>query len=281
MGKSSLILQGGGMRSMYTCGVLDAFMDNDLYINNIYAVSAGCYSALSYLSRQRGRTFRINTKYLNDKRYINMGRLITRGSAVNTDFIFNDVFNELDLFDYDSFKNNCGEFYAVSTDCSTGEALYARVRDLKKDVEYVKASAALPLFTKLVSVDGKLLTDGGISDCVPVKKAIEDGFVNNIVILTVPRDFSFGKNKLMKFYKMKYKKFPNLLKTMEERPSMYNDTLKYIDNLEKENKILVIRPKENLNISNLEKDVDKINRIYEMGYKDGLEYIDRVRSFIK
>ena len=280
MGKSCLVLEGGGMRGMYTSGVLDAFMDNNIFINNIYAVSAGCYNALSYLSRQRGRTFRINTTYLRDKRYINMKRLLTRGSAVNTDFIFNDVFGELDPFEYDSFKDNCGEFYAVSTNCENGEAVYARIRDLREDVAYVKASAALPLFTNLVKVDGLVLTDGGISDSIPIKKAIEDGFEKNVIVVTRPKGFLLGENKLMKYYKIRYKKYPNLLRAMESRSSIYNETLDYIESLEKENKVIVIRPKESLNISNLEKNEERIKQIYQMGYDDGIRYIDRIKKFL-
>ena len=281
MKESSLILEGGGMRGMYTSGVLDAFMDNNLYMNNIYAVSAGCYNALSYLSRQRGRSYRINTTYLSDKRYINVARLIRGKSAVNTDFIFEDVFNELDPFDYEEFKKNCNKFYAVSTDCDSGEPYYALIKDLKEDVEYVKASAALPLFTHIVRVGELKLSDGGTSDSIPIERAIEDGFVNNVIILTRPKGFVLGDNKLMKFYKIKYKKYPNLLKAMKERKDKYNATLEFIENLESEGKVIVIRPREDLNISNLEKDMNKINNIYEMGYKDGLEYVSKIKKFIK
>ena len=280
MKKSCLVLEGGGMRGMYTSDVLDAFMDNNLYINNIYAVSAGCYNALSYLSRQRGRSFRINTTYLKDKRYINMRRLFTKGSAVNTDFIFNDIFKELDPFDYESFKKNCGEFYAVSTDCLTGNSFYARIEDLEKDEEYVKASAALPLFTKLVEVDGLVLSDGGTSDSIPIKKAIEDGFSNNVVILTRPKDFVMKENKLIKLHRIKYRKYPNFVKALENRYLMYNATLALIEKLEKEKKIIVIRPDESLNIDNLEKNNDRIKEIYNKGYEDGEKYIEKVKSFI-
>lgn len=280
MKKSSLILEGGGMRGMYTSGVLDAFMENNLYINNIYAVSAGCYNALSYLSKQKGRSFRVNTSYLNDKRYINVKRMITGKSAINTEFIFNDVFKELDVFDYDVFRKSVGEFYAVSTNCVTGEAHYALIKNLDDDVEYVKASAALPLFTKIVKVDDLKLIDGGISDSIPIMKAIEDGFVNNVIILTRPKGFILEDNKLMKFMKIRYKKYPNLLKAMVGRKDVYNETLKKIEKLEEEGKVIVIRPKEELNIANLEKDMDKIEKIYKMGYEDGKAYVSKIKKFI-
>lgn len=281
MKKSSLILEGGGMRGMYTSGVLDAFMDNDLYINNVYAVSAGCYNALSYLSRQKGRSYRINTTYLNDKRYINMRKLVTSGSAINTSFIFEEVFKKLDEFDYDEFKKNTDNFYAVSTNCDSGEAHYALIKDLDNDVEYVKASAALPLFTRIVKVDGLKLTDGGISDSIPIRKAIEDGFTNNVIVLTRPKGFILKDNKLMRFYKLRYKKYPNLLNAMSNRKYVYNDTLKYIEELEKNKKVFVIRPSVDLNIDNLEKDIHKIQKIYEMGYADGLKYIGELKNFLK
>ena len=269
------------MRGMYTSGVLDAFMENGLFINNIYAVSAGCYNALSYLSRQPGRTIRINLKYLRDKRYINMKKLITRGSAINTSFIFDDVFKNLDPFEYDDFKKYCGNFYAVCTDCNTGEAVYAKVKDLDKDVEYVKASAALPVFAKLVEVDGLVLTDGGPSDSIPIKKSIEDGYLNNIVVLTRPEGYVMHESKYLGLCKMKYKKYPNLIKTLENRPQVYNETLRLIERLEKNGKIIVIRPKESLNISNLEKNEEKIKQIYKMGYEDGIAKINEIKKFIK
>jgi len=278
--KYSLVLEGGGMRGMYTSGVLDAFMDNNLYINNIYAVSAGCYNAVSYLSRQRGRTYRINTTYLKDKRYINFIRILTKGSVVNTDFIFNEVFNELDPFDYEAFKKNSKRFCAVSTNCETGEPHYALIKDLHKDVEYVKASAALPLFTSIVKVDDLKLVDGGVSDSIPIEKAISDGFSKNIIILTRPKGFVMGPNKHIKLNKLRYKNYPNLIKAIENRYLKYNEILELIERLENENKVIVIRPKESLNIANLEKNMERIKQIYEMGYEDGLMHIDRVKKFI-
>lgn len=281
MKESSLILEGGGMRGTFTSGVLDAFLDNKIYFNNVYAVSAGCYNALSYLSRQKGRSYRINSTYLKDKRYISFKRLITKGSAINTDFIFNEVFDELDPFDYETFKNNCNKFYAVSTNCLTGDPYYALIRDLKEDVEYVKASAALPLFTKLVRINDLVLTDGGVSDSIPISKAIEDGFTNNIIVLTRPKGFIMGDNKLMKYYKVRHRNYPNLLKTMEDRKNKYNQTLQFIEKLEEENKAIVIRPGVDLNIGNLEKNQEKIERIYNYGYEEGIKCIKRIKKFVK
>ena len=280
MNKSCLVLQGGGMRSMYTSGVLDAFLDSNVFINNIYAVSAGCYSALSYLSRQRGRTYRVNTTYLKDKRYINFKRLLTNGNVINTDFIFNEVSKELDPFDYEEFKKNCERFVAVSTNCDTGKAKYALVKDMEKDEAYIKASAALPLFTSLVEVDGLTLTDGGVSDSIPISKALEDGFVNNVIVLTRPKEYIMRKTKFMKLKRIKYKKYPNLIKAMQTRMVRYNSTMELINELEGENKIVVIRPSESLNISNLEKNIEKISKIYNMGYKDCMSKIEKIKEFI-
>ena len=276
-----MVLEGGGMRGMFTSGVLDSFMDNNLYINNIYAVSAGCYNALSYISRQRGRTFEINSLYLKDKRYINFLRFFSRKGVINADFIFNNVFKELNPFDYGAFKENVGEFYSVSTNCVTGEANYARITDVEKDVGYIKASAALPLFAELVNVNDCVLTDGGVSDSVPVKKALEDGYSKIIIILTRPKGFVLRDNKLMKYYRVKYKKYPNLINKMKMRKYIYNQTLEYIEKLEKEGKVVVVRPEKDLNIGNLERNADKINQIYKMGYNDGLNYISKIKEYIK
>lgn len=279
--KVSLVLEGGGMRGMYTSGVLDAFMDNNIFINNIYAVSAGCYNALFYLSRQRGKCYKVNSTYLKDKRYIDVKRILVGKSAVNTDFIFNEIFKELEPFDYTAFNKYVGEFYAVSTNALTGEPYYARIKNLEEDKEYVKASAALPLFTHLVKYNELVLSDGGDADSIPVMKAIEDGFDHNIVILTRPKGFILGDNKLMKFNKIRYKKYPNLIKTMENRKIKYNETLKLLEKLESENKVIVIRPKKELDIGNLEKNEERIRTIYEMGYDDGVKYISEIKRFLK
>ena len=148
-------------------------------------------------------------------------------------------------------------------------------------MEYIKASAALPLFTNLIKHDGLVLTDGGVSDSIPIVRAINDGFVNNVIVLTRPKGFLLGDNKLMKYYRIRYKNYPNLIKTMEERKFKYNETLRFIEEEELKGNVIVIRPKENLNIDNLEKNKEKIERIYNMGYNDGIEYSMRVKNFMK
>ena len=191
------------------------------------------------------------------------------------------MFKELNPFDYESFKRNVGEFYSVSTNCKTGDAYYAKITDVEKDASYIKASAALPLFAKLVEVNDIVLTDGGVSDSIPVRKALEGGFSKIIIILTRPKGFVLNDNKLMKYYRVKYRKYPNLIKKMKMRKIIYNDTLDYIEQLEEEGEVIVIRPERDLNIGNLERNGKKIKQIYKMGYNEGAKNISKIREYIK
>lgn len=281
MDKTNLILEGGGMRGVYTSGVLDAFLEKKVFINNIMAVSAGCYNALSYLSQQKGRSFQVSSKYLKDNRFISMRRLILEGSAIDNDFIFEEVFKKLEPFDYEKFKKNVGDFFVVSTDIKTGNALYHRINDLQKDAEYIKASTALPMFTNIVSIDDLKLLDGGVADSIPIAKSLEMGYKNNILILTRPGNFIMEKNKLILFLKMKYKKYPELIKKLENRYIQYNETLQLIKKLEKERKIIVIRPQKDLGIGRVEKNKEKMDEIYRLGYEDGLKNINNIKCFLE
>lgn len=280
MSKVCLVLEGGGNRGSYTAGVLDAFLDNNIYIPNIYAVSAGALNSLSYLSRQRGRSFRINKEYALSKRCIDYKRILKLQSVLNLDFLFNEVNNEIDPFDVEEFDKNKENFIVTCTNIVTGAPVYKNISYYQRDLEYIKASASLPLFTKIVEVDSLKLLDGGMSDSIPVIKALEDNYDKIIVVLTRDKEYKCKPYKLMNAYKTKYFRYPNLIKSMENRFNKYNVTRDLIVSLEKQGKVLAIYPSEQLIISNLEKNEDKLTNVYNIGYNDATRMISKIKKYI-
>ena len=281
MYKAGLILEGGGMRGLFTAGVLDFFMDNDIQFENIYGVSAGACMACSYLSEQRGRSFDINTKYLKDKRYASLHSLIKTGDYFEKDFQLNVIPNKLEPYDYDTYKNTRSNLYAVATNCKTGKAEYLKVEDMAKDIDMIWASSTLPLLSKMVVIDGNEYLDGGVADSIPVNKAIKDGNKKIVVVLTRDILYRKKKNELLKIIKLKYKKHPKLVEAIENRHSLYNKTLAYIRRLEKDGKIIVIRPKEEVVIGRLEKNEEKLKDLYKNGYFAAEELVDKMKAYLE
>ena len=281
MAKVCLVLEGGGNRGAYTSGVLDALLDNKIFINDIYAVSAGALNALSYLSRQVGRSNRINKKYIFNPKCINYKKIISSGNVLNLDYLLNEVNIKEDVMDFEEFNKNNSNFVVVATNVENGAPYYKKIEDYSKDYSYIKASASLPLFTKIVKVDGLKLLDGGISDSIPIIKAIEDGYDKVVVVLTRHKEFVCQPYKMKKLYNMKYRNYPKFLETMNNRHNKYNVTRDIIDKLEKESKLLAIYPSEPILINNLERDENKIDYIYKLGYEDAKKMIKEIIDFIR
>lgn len=281
MEKIGLILEGGGMRGAYTAGVLDFFMDKDLEFDSCYGVSAGSVNACSYISKQRGRAFQIDVDYLDDKEYASAYNLLTTGNFFGTDMCYNRIPNELNPYDYEVFNQYKGDFYAVVTNCITGQAEYLKVTDLKEQIDYIRASCSLPLMAEMVYVNGIPYLDGGIADSIPVRRSVRDGNRKNVIVLT--RDISYRKkpNELQSIISLKYKKYPNLVKAMSNRHKVYNMTLDYIKKQEEKGNILVIRPSSAVKIGRVEKDKRKITELYKQGYKDASKKYEEIVSFIK
>lgn len=278
MSKICLVLEGGGNRGMYTSGVLDAFLENDIFINNIYGVSAGALNAMSYLSKQRGRSYRVNKEYI-FKECIDYKRMFQGKAILDLDYLFNEVNNKLDIFDLETFEKNKGEYVVNCVDVTTGNTVYKKI-DSYDDYLYIKASASLPLFAKTVEVDGLKLIDGGVGDSIPVMKALDDGYDKVIVILTRHKEYVCHPYKLMNLYKVKYKKYPRLVETFKNRHNKYNITRDLIEQFEKDGKVLAIYPSEELIISNLERDMNVIDHVYNVGYKDGLKTVKKVKEYL-
>lgn len=279
MQKVCLVLEGGGNRGVYTAGVLDAFLDNNIDIRDIYGVSAGALNAISYLSKQKGRSLRISKDHFRSENCMNYKHVLKGKSIVNLDYLFDDVSNNIDPLDFDEFNKN-NRFVVVATNVETGRPVYKVVEDYNKDLAYIKASASLPIFSKIVEVDSLKLLDGGISDSIPIIKAIEDGYDKAIVILTRDRDFVSQPYKFMAAYKAKYLKYPNFVKAIGNRYNNYNVTRDLIFNYENEEKVIVIAPSVPLTIKRLEKDESKIDEAYNLGYQDALKYIDQIKNIM-
>lgn len=281
MNKIGLILEGGGMRGIYTAGVLDFFIEKNIEVDVTIGVSAGSCHASSYLSKQYKRAYNATVDYINDKRYLSFSNLIKTGSIFGMDFMFNKIPNELNIYDYDTFAKSKSKFVVVATNCETGSPEYFELKDLKKEIIYMQASCSIPMFANIVEIDDFKLVDGGVSDSIPIEYSLNQGYKKNIVVLT--RDITYKKNKqkFLPIVNKKYKKYPNLVKAIENRHLNYNKSLNLVNKLEKDGDVLVIRPKKPVNVSQIEKNAKKLTALYEEGYDDAKELYDKILDFIK
>ena len=278
MSKVCVVLEGVGNRGIYTTGVLDAFLENDIFINNIYGVSAGALNAMSYLSKQKGRSYRVNKEYI-FKNCINYKRLLQGKSILNLDYLFNEVNLELDKLDIEAMEANMGEYIVTCLDMKTGRPVYKKIESYQ-DYPYIQASASLPLFTTSMKLDGTKLLDGGFCDPIPVMKAIDDGYDKVIVICTRHKEFEAKPYSLMNLYKIKYRRYPEMLATFKNRYNKYNITRDIIEDLSNKGKVFAIYPSEELHIAQLEKDMSVIEYVYKVGYQDGLNIIKELNKFL-
>lgn len=278
--KAGLVVEGGGMRGVYSSGVLDFFIEKDLFFENNYGVSAGACHLCSYLAKQYKRAFRVNVDYLNDKRYCSVHSLLKTGNLFGAEMLYDIIPNELDLFDYDTYNKNESNFYVVITDINTGKPEYVKIGDLKKDIIYVRASSSLPLLAQNVKINDKEYLDGGISDSIPIKQSIADGNKKNVVILTRDSTYRKGKNSLMPIIKLKYKKYPNFVKSMADRYIVYNEILDFIKELEDNGDVFVIRPKKPVNIGRTEKNREKLEALYNDGYNDAKDCYEELLKYL-
>ena len=279
--EAGLVVEGGGMRGVYTAGVLDYFMEKNLYFDDCYGVSAGACHISSYVSKQIGRSIKVTLDYINDKRYCSVNSLIKTGDMFGVEMLYDLIPNKLELYDYDTFNKFKGNFYSVVTNCKTGKAEYMKIKDMKKDIIAVRASSSLPLLSRIVEINGKEYLDGGITDSIPIKKSIKDGHKKNVVILTRDKTYRKSKPKFLSFFKLKYKKYPNLVKAIENRYKMYNETLDFIEEEKAKNKVFIIQPKLPVKISRIEKDKDKLKELYNQGYEDAKELYEDLMKFLE
>lgn len=280
MNTLGLVLEGGGMRGLYTAGVLDFFIDQSLYTDGVIGVSAGACHACSYVSKQRGRAYRTNTDYLKDKRYMSFHSLLKTGDLFGAKFVYEDIPNTLDPYDFETFNTSGIRLYAVCTNLETGSPEYLPCINMKQDVINIRASASLPLLSRNVEVGGKLLLDGGVSDSIPIKHFQEMGYTKNIIVLTQCSSYRKGKNNLLPLIRKSYRKYPNFIKAVEQRHTQYNRTLDEISRMEEEGSVFVIRPSSPVKISRLEKNKDNLKALYNQGYSDAKNQYEALQKFI-
>ncbi|MGN0733548.1 MAG: patatin family protein, partial [Emergencia sp.] len=273
---------GGAMRGMFTAGVIDVMMENGIEFDGAVGVSAGAAFGCNFKSRQIGRVIRYNKKYCRDKRFSGFGSLIKTGNIFSTDFAYGEVPMKYDVFDFDTYEKNPMDFYVVCTDIETGKPVYHKYEGLKDHgLDWVRASASMPIVSQIVEIDGLKLLDGGMSDSVPVRFFEETGYDRNVVILTQPKDYVKKRNSLMPLIKVKYRKYPKLVEAMENRHIVYNQTTAYIAERERQGELLVIRPEESLNIGKVEKNPDKLQEVYEAGRKVAESRLDEIIKYLQ
>lgn len=276
-----LLLEGGAMRGMYTCGVLDVLLKNKIKVDLIMGVSAGALFGVNYKSRQIGRGLRFNLKYIKDKRYFGLYSFVTTGNILNAEFCFKDIPDTLDDFNYTSFKRTKEEFYAVVTNIKTGKAEYIKIDELKGDsLEYLRASGSLPLVSKPVLINGQEYLDGGIADGIPINKINSMGIDKLIVVLTRPDGYR-KKKQNMTIIKRAFKNYPNLVRTIENRYKTYNNSLDEIEFLESQKELILIRPSRLVNIKRVEKNKEKIQEMYNLGVEDAQKKLKEIKKYLK
>lgn len=278
--KVGLVLEGGGMRALFTAGVLDALLDvKELNIDGIVGVSAGALFGANYVSGQKERAIRYNKKYARDKRYMGLYSWITTGNAVNKEFAFYEIPFKLDVFDQEKFKESKIDFHVVMTNIENGQAEYILIEDVLEQMEYLRATSALPFASKIIEINGKKYLDGGISDSIPIDYCEDLGYDKIILVLTRPKN-THKEDKLNFLYKLVYRKYPNLVERLINMGKDYEVVLKKIEDLENKNKIFVIRPPKVLKIGRLEKNEDKIQNVYDIGLNTGIKEKENLLKYL-
>ena len=279
--KVGLVLEGGGMRGIYTVGVLDLLLDHDIQMDYVIGVSAGACHGASYVSNQRGRSYKVNTEYLGDSRYLSFKNYLKTKSLFGMDFLFDEIPNKLNLFDYDHFLSSKCEFVIGVTDVQTGKPVYFGKEHLNKDNTVLRASSSIPIFSPIVEYKGGKYLDGGTSDPIPVRKAIEDGCDQVIVVLTRDRGYVKPQESFRTIYKRAFKKYPEMIRLLDERQQIYNDTLQYIKRLEKEGRAVVVAPAKPIKISRFEKNLEVLNGLYKMGMNDTAKLLPDIVNMLR
>lgn len=279
--KKGLILEGGAMRGMFTAGVIDVLMEHGIEFDGAIGVSAGAAFGCNYKSRQIGRVIRYNTRFCRDRRYGGFRVLLKEGNFYSKDFCYREIPMVHDVFDFDTYEQNPMEFYVVATNVETGGADYHILADRHDHgFEWIRASASMPLVSRMVEIDGKQFLDGALADSIPVRFFESVGYERNVVILTQPLGYRKKRDSLLPVMKLSYRKYPNLVKAMASRHEQYNASLDHIAHKEKAGELLVIRPPEKLPIGRTEKDPEKLRQVYEIGRETAQKRIAEIKTYL-
>ena len=277
--KVGLVLEGGAMRGMYTAGVLDVFLDEDIKVDGIIGVSAGVLFGVNYCSKQRGTAIRYNKKFCKNKNYMSFSSLIKTGNLINKQFAFYDVPLKHDIFDVDEYKKSKSKFYATITNVETGEAEYVLLSDIIEQMEVLRATSAMPYVSQIVEYNGNKYLDGALADSIPIDKCMDMGYDKLIVVLTKPMNYR-KKKRASWIPKIVYRKYPKLVDAINTRYIQYNKTMEKIERLEKEGKIFVFRPSRKVKMSRVEKNPDKLQEMYDLGISDASNNIKKLNKYL-
>lgn len=278
--RTGLVLEGGGMRGIYTAGVLDVFLERGIEFDGVIGVSAGVVHGCSFLAGQKGRSIRYYKRYCRDWRFMSMRNLLLTGDMVGEKFCYHDLPERLDPFDYEAFKRCCTEFYAVCSNVVTGRAEYLRMQDMRKHVDIMRASASLPCISKMVRINGKKYLDGACTDSIPVRAFRRMGFRRNVVILT--REEGYVKQaEVSRLVRLRYWRYPRFLQALENRHLRYNEKIRYIRRLEQAGEVFVLRPSRKLTIGRMEHNPRELQRTYNLGRRDARRHMEELMKWLE
>jgi predicted patatin/cPLA2 family phospholipase len=277
----NLVLEGGAMRGQFTAGVLDFFMDNAIFPKTVIGVSAGALNGFNYVAGLRGRTCYLNTKYCTDWRYLSLRSFALTGNALNVRQAFDRIPNKLDPFDYDAYARSPLDLTVVSSDLVRGEADYVALRDARAQLDYLRASSAMPLVSRIVEIEGKKLLDGGICDSVPIERSRATGAQRHIVVLTQADSYIKKPNRLMPLARRKYANFPLFVERMEHRHIDYNRAYLHVAHMHETGEAFVIRPPEPVTVASMERDPQKLYELYLVGYREAERCFLDLQSYLE
>lgn len=281
--KAALVLEGSALRGMYTSGVLDTFLKNNMEFECVAGVSAGALNAMSYISKQPGRSAKINLEYCDDPRYIGRKAFIKNKGIIGYDYLFGDISENKIPFDYKAFENTNQRFVIVTTNCEKAETEYLERGNCTELFKAAQASSSMPLASAMVEINNNHYLDGAVTTSIPVKWALEQGYEKVVVVLT--RDKAYRKpmlsNKMKKLYKLAYHKYPKLIEKLNTMPERYNKLQEELIDLEKEGKIFIIRPEKEVTVSRLEKDKRKLENLYKEGIAEAEKKLDTLKEYLE
>lgn len=278
--RKGLVLEGGAMRGLFTSGILDVMMETGIEPDGLIGVSAGAAFGCNYKSRQPGRAIRYNKRYARDKRYCSWQSWLKTGDLFNAEFGYHVIPKKYDLFDDKAFEQNPMEFYAVCTDVETGLPVYKKLEESTHlTYDWIRASASMPLASKVVELEGMKVLDGGVADSIPLKYFESIGYDRNVVILTQPEGYVKEHNRLMPLMRIALRKYPKMIEALDQRHIMYNRQLDDVRQAEREGRCIVIRPDGKLPIGHISHVPEEMQRVYDLGRDAGLRNIDRLKEF--
>lgn len=281
--KTGLIMEGGAMRGLFSAAVLDVLMENEIRLDGMIGVSAGATFGCNYVTHQSGRAFRYCMNYRHDPRFCSVPSLLLTGDMYGAEFCYHTLPLKLDPIDNDTFVSSGIPFYVVATDVQTGKAVYHLCKDLvsEEELEWVRACASMPLASRIVSVGGRELLDGGITDSVPLRYFEYKGYHRNVVVLTQPQGYVKQPNSMMPLIRRVYRKYPALIRAMGRRHLMYNRQIQYIEEAAARGDVFLIRPAEPLPVKHITHSKEKIQAVYDAGRAVALSQIEALKKFLE